>query len=111
MTSHEPSGRLFVLTHPLTWSGGEGDHVFPGAEVWVYDVAAKSRVDRIELNGVGLGIQVTQDDDPMLVVGAADIETEKPGVEFYDADSGRYLRSLSEPGSGAKLYIYGAANP
>lgn len=111
MTSHEASGRLFVLTHPVTWSGGKGDHVFPGAEVWVYDVAARERIDRIDLNGVGLSIHVTQDEAPLLVVGSADIETEKPGVEFYDADSGRYLRSLSEPGSGAKLYIYGATTP
>ena len=33
-TVHEGRRQLFVLTHPIAWSEGEGDHVFPGAEVW-----------------------------------------------------------------------------
>lgn len=107
MTAHEASGRLFVAMHPVTWSGGEGDHVFPGPEVWVYDLAARERVDRIELRGVAISIHVTQDDAPLLVAGAVDVETEEPGLEFYDVATGRFVRDLSEPGP-AKLYLHGA---
>jgi methylamine dehydrogenase heavy chain len=108
MTVHPPTGRLFVLTHPVTWSGGEGDHVFPGAEVWVYDVAAQERIDRIRLRDVGISIHVTPDDEPLLLVGSADIETEAPGLEVYDADTGRFLRSMDEPGT-AMLHFMGVA--
>ncbi len=99
MTTHAASGRLFVLTHPVTWSGGEGDHVFPGAEVWVYDVASRARIDRIRLRGVGFSIHVTNDATPLLLVGSADMKTETPGLEIYDAETGRFLRSMDEPGN------------
>ncbi len=99
MTTHAALGRLFVLTHPVTWSGGEGDHVFPGAEVWVYDVASRARIDRIRLRGVGFSIHVTNDATPLLLVGSADMKTETPGLEIYDAETGRFLRSMDEPGN------------
>jgi len=107
MSAHAGTGRLFVLMHPVTWSEGKGDHVFPGAEVWVYDVASRERVDRIGLRDVAISIHVTEDEDPVLVAGAIEIETEAPGLEIYDVDSGRFLSDLPEPGP-AKLYLYGA---
>ena len=98
LTVHEASRRLYALTHPITWSGGEGDHVFPGAEVWVYDIDEQKRVDRIKLRDVGISIHVTPDESPLLLVGAVDVQTEEFRLEVYDAVSGKFLRELSEPG-------------
>ena len=98
LTVHESTRRLYALTHPITWSEGKGDHVFPGAEVWVYDIDEQKRIDRIKLRDVGISIHVTPDESPLLLVGAVDIKTEEFRLEVYDAESGDFLRELEEPG-------------
>ena len=47
---HHASGRLYSLVH----QGGIDSHKDPGTELWVYDLAAKRRVQRIELSNPGL---------------------------------------------------------
>jgi methylamine dehydrogenase heavy chain len=47
---HQGSGRLYSLVH----QGGESTHKDPGSEVWVYDLSARKRVQRIELLHPGL---------------------------------------------------------
>jgi methylamine dehydrogenase heavy chain len=47
---HEPSGRLFALMH----RGGAHSHKEPGIEAWVYDLAARERIQRIPLRHPGL---------------------------------------------------------
>ena len=47
---HEPSGRLYALMH----QGGPDGHKDPGTEVWVYDLATRERLERIELESPGL---------------------------------------------------------
>jgi methylamine dehydrogenase heavy chain len=47
---HQGSGRLYSLVH----QGGESTHKDPGSEVWVYDLSAQKRVQRIELAHPGL---------------------------------------------------------
>jgi methylamine dehydrogenase heavy chain len=49
---HERSGRLYTLMH----RGGPDTHKDPGEEVWIYDLAAKQRVARIELVNPGLTV-------------------------------------------------------
>jgi methylamine dehydrogenase heavy chain len=41
---HGPSGKLYALVH----QGGPDTHKQPGTEVWVYDLATRRRVKRIE---------------------------------------------------------------
>jgi methylamine dehydrogenase heavy chain len=47
---HAGSGRLFSLVH----QGGPGGHKQPGHELWVYDLATRERVKRIELVHQGI---------------------------------------------------------
>jgi methylamine dehydrogenase heavy chain len=49
---HEASGRLFALVH----QGGPDGHKEPGSEVWVYDIAGRTRVVRYPLRHPGLTI-------------------------------------------------------
>ena len=105
-TVHESRRELYVLMHPIRWSESKGDHVFPGPEVWVYDVDAKKRVKRIELRGVGLSVHVTPDSKPLLLVGGADIDTQELSLEVYDATTGKFLREMSEHGD-AVFHIQG----
>ena len=98
---HTGRGELYVIVHPVLWSGGVGDHDFPGPEVWVYDVERRERVRRIALRGVAVSINVTQDPEPLLLVSGADIDTEALRLEVYDAVTGRFLREMFEFGSTA----------
>lgn len=47
---HPESGRLFLLVH----QGGVDTHKEPGTEIWVYDLAERERVQRIEVASGGL---------------------------------------------------------
>jgi len=91
-------GELYVIVHPTLWSGGVGDHDFPGPEVWVYDVARRERTRAIEMRGVAVSIGVSQDDAPLLFASGVDIETEAQRLEIYDAVSGAFLREMHEYG-------------
>jgi methylamine dehydrogenase heavy chain len=49
---HEGTGRLYSLMH----RGGPDTHKEPGEEIWVYDLATRRRVQRIELRSPGITI-------------------------------------------------------
>ena len=107
---HVASSRLYSVVH----QGEAGSHKDPGPEVWVYDLAKRARVQRIELGNLTaaflrplIGIEaggvadtllralvpspgadtlaVTRDDAPLLFAG----ERESGAVGVYDAKSGR----------------------
>jgi methylamine dehydrogenase heavy chain len=49
---HRASGRLYSLMH----QGGDDSHKDPGTELWVYDLATRKRVQRIELRHPGFSL-------------------------------------------------------
>jgi len=105
--AHEGRRELYVVMHPELWSGGKGDHDFPGPEVWVFDVDGHRLLRRLEMNGVASSIHVTAAPEPLLVAGAFDLDTEELKLEVYDAKSGEHLRDLPEFGQ-APLEFVGA---
>jgi methylamine dehydrogenase heavy chain len=98
LTAHERSGELFVLMHPTLWSGGEGDHVFPGAEVWVYAPRERRLLRRMSLEGVASSIYITPDAEPLLLASGVDLVTETMRLEVYDVRTGKLLRWMPEYG-------------
>lgn len=116
--SNELRNELFVLMHPVAYSGGEGDFGFPGTEVWAYDVATQTRIRRLALNNMAMTMYVTSDEQPLLVTSAINPELSVdtgdgavakmiPTVEIYDAITGEYLRRFADP-SNVILSINGA---
>jgi methylamine dehydrogenase heavy chain len=91
---HAATGRLYSLMHV----GGADSHKAPGAEVWVYDVAKKARVQRIVLQHPAMSIVVTQDAAPVMV--ATDVT---PKLEVYDALSGEHRRTIEGIGQSPML--------
>lgn len=83
-------GRLYVPMH----RGGEGTHKDGGTEIWVFDLATHRRLARWALPGAKLtrilGIQVTQDDAPLLFAA-----TESAQLAVLDARSGQ-LRHVEQ---------------
>jgi methylamine dehydrogenase heavy chain len=124
---HGASQRLYVLFH----RGEAGSHKDPGPEVWVFDLASRTRVDRIampnfaaafigdmlEVEEDGFGawllravlpdagadtIAVTQDEAPLLFARSSEIGS----VAVLDARTGEHLRSLTEVGlAGMRLAV------
>ena len=85
-TAHEASGRMFMLMHP---DGEDGSHKGGGTEVWVFDVEAKKRVERIVLKEWGVSIEVTHGEQPYLAVVNGDMN-----LDVYAADTGEWLRFI-----------------
>ncbi len=55
-------GRLYVGMHP---NGREGSHKEPAREIWVFDLAKKSRVARVP-GSMSIALAVTRGDKPLL---------------------------------------------
>ena len=91
-------GHMYLLMHP---EGEEGSHKYPGAEIWVYDVKNKKRVNRIALKMPGLTIEVSEDKAPYLYVTNVEMN-----IDVYDALSGDYLRTLSNFGQETPLILF-----
>lgn len=87
---HEPTKRLYSLMHV----GGRDTHKQPGTEVWVYDLDAKKRVNRIKLENMATSIALSSAPKPLLF--AIFIAAQK--VEVYDPESGKLLRTINEIG-------------
>jgi methylamine dehydrogenase heavy chain len=112
---HAASRRLYSLVH----QGGPDTHKEPGSELWVYDLATRARVARVELRSPGLTflgepielggggrlwgwlldavlgagvdtIAVTQDAEPLLVTASGF----SGGLALYDARTGEFLRRV-----------------
>ncbi len=123
---HEKRGQLYSVVH----QGEAGSHKDAGPEVWVYDLAERARVQRIEMGNLTaaflrpqIGIEagsfgdwlltnalpspgadtlaVTQDDTPLLLAG----ERESGAVGVYDATTGAHLRDIEETGIGGGLLV------
>lgn len=90
LAAHVATRRLYSLMH----RGGADTHKDPGTEVWVYDLDAKKRVQRIALEGIATSIEVTQDEAPLLLTTFV----ERPALEVYDARSGAHQRTIEGVG-------------
>lgn len=127
LSYHPGTARLYSVVH----QGGAGSHKDPGAEIWVYDVTARKKVEVFAapslivaflgpqagfdaegtfgkvldflLPNIGVhSIAVTQDAAPLLFVRNADLGA----VGVLDALSGEHLRNIDETGlSGALLVV------
>lgn len=118
---HRDSGRLYSLVH----QGGPDSHKDPGTELWIYDLAERERVQRIELVNPGftyLGVPLAFGADwiwpfnhlydallalaPNLGVGEIAVtQDERPllvtgspfsgSLAVYDALTGEFLRRVA----------------
>lgn len=83
---HRGTGRLYVLMH----QGGADTHKDPGTEIWVYDVAKQTRIERIALETPAMSVAVSQDAKPLLyttMFGETDLKVR-------DALTGKLLRKI-----------------
>jgi methylamine dehydrogenase heavy chain len=88
---HAGLNRLYSIMH----QGPLETHKDPGREVWVYDLARQTRVQKITMKSDSGSIQVTRDSHPLLF----SIFIESNILDVYDATSGNLLRSVADIGT------------
>ncbi|HUY17705.1 MAG TPA: amine dehydrogenase large subunit [Candidatus Binataceae bacterium] len=93
-------GLLYVLMH----QGTDWSHEQSGSEIWIYDLARKTRVGRIVLPEVADSIYVTPDDKPLLFAASHD-----GTLQAFDAVAKTYRGMMSNLGS--PWLIYGVPQP
>ena len=87
---HNARQRLYILMH----QGDFYSYEAPGPEIWVYDLATRSRVEKFSTRQQNISIAVSQDDSPLLYTITEDLSS----LDIYDSSSGEYLRSAGELG-------------
>jgi methylamine dehydrogenase heavy chain len=100
VTASDAKDHLYVLMHKDSY---DGSHKDPGIEVWVFDTDARRRINRIELQLPAISIEVTRDDEPLLVVTNVNME-----IDVYDASDGEHLRTIGNFGQETPLLLHGA---
>ena len=98
LTATDGTGRLYVLMHP---DGGEGSHDNPGSEIWVFDTATKSRVQRIALTLPAIAFDITMGDAPKIVTTNIEMK-----LEVYDARSGEHVNTIADFYHNWPLLVY-----
>jgi methylamine dehydrogenase heavy chain len=86
---------LYVLMQP---GAHEGTHKDPATEVWVFNVATKTRIKRIRLVRPGSSISLTHGADQLLLVQSGE------RLDVYDT-GGALVRSLDLPGFHTRMQI------
>ncbi|MGI9262488.1 MAG: amine dehydrogenase large subunit [Woeseiaceae bacterium] len=91
---HRDLGLLYVTMH----QGEQYSHHEPGTEVWVFNMATGLRIARVEFEVPVDHLLVTQEDEPLLIIG--DVEG---GTHVYDALKFTHQRTIELPGAG--MYV------
>ena len=89
-TVHKDLGLLYVTMH----QGEQYSHHESGTEVWVFSMAAGHRIARIEFATPVNHLMVTQEDEPLLIVG-----DDEGGTHVYDALKFTHQRTIEMPGT------------
>jgi methylamine dehydrogenase heavy chain len=97
LAAHAGLNRLYSIMH----RGGPETHKDPGREVWVYDLANHTRIQRIAMKNDSGSIQVTQDPKPLLFSAFIASTT----LDVYDATSGAWLRSVENVGTTPTILV------
>ncbi len=95
----DAAGNFYLIMHP---DGAEGTQQGGGEEVWVINPRSKKRVQRIPLQSWGLSLAVTKNAEPLIAVTNGDMD-----VEIYRADTGKYLRTITDFGHETPLILHG----
>jgi methylamine dehydrogenase heavy chain len=97
LAAHAGLNRLYSIMH----RGGPQTHKDPGREVWVYDLAKHTRIQRIAMRNDSGSIQVTHDPKPLLFSAFIASTT----LDVYDATSGSWLRSIEHVGTTPTILV------
>lgn len=93
---HKGHGLGYILMH----QGEEYTHHESGSEIWVFDISAKRRIARIELEIPASDIMVTQEAEPLLLV-----LDDEGDLHVYNAITMKRERTIEDSGPPASLLV------
>jgi methylamine dehydrogenase heavy chain len=91
------NSRLYAIMH----RGGISTHKDPGKDVWVFDVATRTRVQQFALKSLATSIQISTDDHPLMY----SVSLDATDLDVYDAASGRLLRTVDHIGTTPTIMV------
>lgn len=94
----DDAGRVYIVMHP---DGGDGTHNHGGPEVWVFDVKAQQRVQRIEVPNWAISVAVTGGNEPLLVVTQGEL-----ALDIFSANDGQFIQTVSDFGNITPLLVH-----
>ncbi len=100
LIDRDDQGLLYLIMQP---DGAEGTHSQGGPQIWVFDVAGKTRVQVIEAPNWAISIAVTRGATPKLVVTNGEL-----GLDIIDTQSGELMQTISDFGSVTPLLVHKA---
>ena len=98
LAATDSTGRLYVMMHE---NGGEGTHDNPGSEIWVFDTASKTRVNRIPLALPAIAFDITMGDAPKIVTTNIEMS-----LDVYDPLSGEHVNTIADFYHNWPLLVY-----
>jgi methylamine dehydrogenase heavy chain len=101
LIDRDDQGRFYVIMHP---DATDGSYQGGGPEVWVYDAAAKKRVQRIKLQAWGLSLALSRGPEPVLMV----VNPTDMSLEMYDTGSGEFIKTINGFGQETPLLVHGS---
>lgn len=87
-TIHKAFGLMYITMH----EGDKYTHYQSGSEIWVIDIKSHRRIARINLETPAHSIMVTQEAEPLLIVGDDD-----DMIQVYDAIKFTHERTIDAP--------------
>jgi len=93
----DDQGLMYTIFHP---NGHEGSQTHGGSEVWVFDLAKRKRVKRIEIPNWAISISVTRGKNPLLIAANGELN-----LDVFDAKSGNFLHTIADFGNVTPLAI------
>lgn len=93
-------GRLYFLMHK---DGTEGTQTHGGSHIWVFAADSRQRLATYKLKTWGISLGLSRGDSPLILVTNAELN-----LDVYAADSGEYLRTISDFGQNTPLLLTGA---
>ena len=87
-TLHKNLGLFYIVMH----QGEQYTHHEPGSEVWVFSTHSQRKIATIEFEKQVKHIMVTQEVEPLLIIGEKD-----GGTQIYDALTFQHERTIEGP--------------
>jgi methylamine dehydrogenase heavy chain len=97
LAANTGQNRLYAIMH----QGGRDTHKDPGKDVWVYDLATRRRVLKIETRDLASSIQLSTDSDPLLY----SIFMGSDKLDVYDSRTGKLRRTVENLGTTPALLV------
>ncbi|WP_204243999.1 amine dehydrogenase large subunit [Vibrio galatheae] len=100
LTDSDEQGLFYVIMNP---EGFDGSQTHGGAQIWIFDVKTKKRINVVDAPNWAVSMSVTRGKEPVLVVTNGEM-----GLDIINPRTGELIQTLSDFGNITPLVVYKA---